>query len=150
MKKNPKNFNIILVDDDLEDCMYFEEALRDINSAHIFQSFQSSEAVLSHLSLLDNSIPDILFLDLNMQGANGKDCLKDIRAIEKCFNLPIAIYSTSNRDQDKHDTLASGANIYITKPIDYGTLKNTIQKVLHINWQFHYLNLSISTFVVSV
>ena len=114
MKKNTKNVNIVLVDDDIEDCMYFEEALNEVHTNHVFQSFNSAAAVLLYLSQVDTIIPDILFLDLNMPGMPGKSCLKEIRKMDQCMNMPIAIYSTSDRDEDKQDTLASGA-IYILK-----------------------------------
>ena len=150
MKKNTKNVNIILVDDDIEDCMYFEEALGEVHANYIFKSFNSGEAALSYLSQNDTIIPDILFLDLNMPGTTGKECLKEIRKMDKCSNMPIAIYSTSDSDEDKQDTLASGANIYIRKTNSYIGLKASIEKVLNLNWQYHYLNLSIRTYVMAI
>ena len=100
MKKNTKNINIVLVDDDIEDCMYFEEALSEVHTNYVFQSFNSGAAVLIYLGLIDTIIPDIMFLDLNMPGTTGKKCLKEIRTMEKCSNMPIAIYSTSDSDHD--------------------------------------------------
>ena len=150
MKKNTKNVNIVLVDDDIEDCMYFEEALNEVHINHIFQSFNSAAAVLLYLSQVNTLIPDILFLDLNMPGMPGKSCLKEIRKMDQCMNMPIAIYSTSDRDEDKQDTLASGGNIYIKKTNSYVGLKASIQKVLNLNWQYHYLNLNIGTYVMAI
>jgi len=150
MKKNTESINIVLVDDDIEDCMYFEEALGEVHTNHVFQSFNSGAAVLLYLSLIDTIIPDILFLDLNMPGTTGKKCLKEIRTMEKCSNMPIAIYSTSDSDNDIHDTLVHGANIYIKKTNSYIDLKATIERVLNLNWQYHYLNLNINTYVMAI
>lgn len=150
MKLSPKNIGIVLIDDDLEDRMFFEEALQEINAEHNYQCFQCCQEALTYLTTPEADIPDILFLDLNMPGMGGKALLKAIRATDKFATVPIAIYSTSSADQDKHDTFTDGANIYITKPGDYYQLKETLKKVLKIQWQYHYLNLNIDTFMVSL
>jgi len=130
--------------------MYFKEALSEVHTNYVFQSFNSRTAVLIYLGLIDTIIPDIMFLDLNMPGTTGKKCLKEIRTMEKCSNMPIAIYSTSDSDQDIHDTLVHGANIYIKKSNSYTGLKATIERVLSLNWQYHYLNLNINTYVMAI
>jgi len=109
MKPFTKKVIIVLVDDDPEDSMFFKEALVEVNSNHAYRWFSSGDAVLSYLTEPGIIIPDILFLDLNMPGITGKACLKKIHSMERYSNMPIAIYSTSNADQDKHDTFAGGA-----------------------------------------
>jgi CheY-like chemotaxis protein len=150
MRQFTKKIVIVLIDDDPEDSMLFEEALSEVNANHTYCWFPSGEQALTFLSDPVTTIPDILFLDLNMPGVTGKACLKEIRSMDRYSDMPIAIYSTSSADQDKHDTFASGANIFITKPSDYNQLKSTLQKVLDIQWQYHSLTMNINTFMVSL
>lgn len=150
MKLGPENITVILVDDDLDDCLYFQEALIEVNDNHTYLCFNSSAAVILYLNLEDTLVPDILFLDLNMPGMDGKDCLKQIRTLRKYSGMPIAIYSTSDSDIDKEETLARGANIYVKKPNSLEKLKSILLKVLNIQWQFHQMQLNIHTFVIAV
>jgi DNA-binding response OmpR family regulator len=150
MKPFTDKVDIMLIDDDPEDSMFFKEALAEVNANHDYRWIGSAVEALSFLNEPDTAIPDILFLDLNMPMMSGKACLKEIRAMEKYATMPIAIYSTSSADQDKLDTFAGGANIFVTKPSDYETLKVVLKKVLNIQWQYHSLNFNIGTFVVSL
>ena len=43
----------------------------------------------------DPVVPDVIFLDLNMPGLDGKACLAEIRRQEKFSATPVIILSTS-------------------------------------------------------
>ncbi|TRW23687.1 response regulator [Flavobacterium zepuense] len=150
MKLSAKNIGIVLIDDDLEDRMFFEEALQELNAEHNYRRFQCCHEALIYLTTPEAVIPDILLLNLNLPSVDGKAFLKTIRAIDKFAPVPIAIYATSSTDQDKHETFTDGANIYITKPRDYYHLRETLKKVIKLQWQYQYLNLNIHTFMVSL
>ena len=74
-------------------------------------------------------------------------CLQEIRQNNVLKDLIIAIYSTSSSEQDIEETFVNGANIYINKPASFGKLKEVIEKVLQINWQYHTSNMNRNTFM---
>ena len=80
------------------------------------------------------SLPDIIFLDLNMPGKNGKKCLEEIRGNKKFAKVQVVIYSTSVSKKDIDDTFSLGANLYIRKPNTFKELTEVIKKVFAIDW----------------
>jgi CheY-like chemotaxis protein len=121
--------NVLLADDDRDDCLLFEEALGEIPFDTQLSIVNDGDQLLS--SLLNRSFhPDVLFLDLNMPRKNGFDCLKEIVTNPQIDTFPIVIFSTSF-DQDIIKLLhTKGAHLYVRKPDDFTDLKKVIVKAL--------------------
>jgi CheY-like chemotaxis protein len=79
-------------------------------------------------------IPDLLFLDLNMPGRNGKECLREIRLFNHLRQMPVIIFSTSVNHRDVEDAFLLGADLYLQKPSGYTLMVQQLEKVLNINW----------------
>jgi CheY-like chemotaxis protein len=142
--------NIFLADDDEDDRNFFSEAIEDLKMKSKLTLFNDGKDLMDYLFDNDSSLPDILFLDLNMPYKNGLDCLKEIRADDRFKDVSIAIYSTSSSEEDIENTFVEGANIYIKKPNDFSELKKVIKGVFHMNWQFHVSGLNKETFFFSI
>ncbi|MGE5943132.1 MAG: response regulator [Flavobacteriales bacterium] len=142
--------NIILADDDEDDRMLFCEALDEIAMQTKLSLFKHGQELLDYLFQTQVELPCVIFLDLNMPIKNGIQCLQEIRNNPKLKDLKIAIYSTSSSDKDINDTFLNGANIYINKPNSFKKLKETVEKVLSINWQMHISNLDIDNFLFRI
>jgi len=146
MKNLEEKMHIILVDDDADDRMLFEEAFNELNSENILKMFKNGLEVVDYLNSIED-VPDIIFLDLNMPIQGGLETLKAMREIDRYKMISVAIYSTSSSEKDIEETLVAGANIYITKPTNFQCLKDTIRKVINMNWQFLSSGLNRDTFV---
>lgn len=138
-----------MVDDDKDDRNIFEEAFDELRSQSELTTFNNGLEVLNYLEQAQD-MPHILFLDLNMPVLGGLDTLRAIRKDRRYDALSVAIYSTSSSETDIHDTLVSGANVYIIKPNNFQTLKATILKVLKTKWQYLSSDLNSETFVLVV
>ena len=123
-------YHIVLADDDAGDRLLFEEALKDLKIDVDVKSLKDGVDLMEYLTKEDTPSPFLLFLDLNMPKKNGLECLKEIRAMTKLHDLPIAIYSTSSTETDIENTFLSGANIYIKKPNNFAALKEVLHKVV--------------------
>lgn len=141
---------IALADDDSDDRMLFEEAIDDIKIATELSLFVDGKQLMDHLLQTEMTLPEIVFLDLNMPIKNGMQCLKEIRRDKRLRDLCVAIYSTSSSERDIEETFVQGANIYINKPNSYGALKKAIEKVLQMNWQYHTSNLNRHNFLLRI
>lgn len=146
MRNLNEKMQIILVDDDAEDRMIFEDAFLQLNTGNQLLMFQNGLELIKYLKESE-TIPDIIFLDLNMPVMSGLETLTEIRKNEDYANISVVIYSTSSAEKDIEDTLIAGANVYITKPNDFEILKETIGKVINVNWQFISAGLNRETFV---
>lgn len=74
-----KLFNILLADDDIDDCSFFKEALEKLSLNTIFNVVNDGEKLMFYLQKLTSELPDVLFLDLNMHRKNGFECLNEIK-----------------------------------------------------------------------
>lgn len=142
--------HILLVDDDEDDRAFFSEAIQELKMNNKLTLFKDGNDLMDYLVMPEIKLPHVLFLDLNMPGKTGIDCLKEIRSNTRFKDVSIAIYSTSSSEKDIEDTFVGGANIYIKKPNDFSKLKKVIKEVVNMNWQFHTSGLNIETFFFSV
>jgi CheY-like chemotaxis protein len=103
--------HILLADDDIDDSYLFCEAISEISNVIEFSYVSDGEKLLHFLHTQRH--PDLIFLDLNMPGKNGKECLYEIRGNEKFDRIPIVIYSTSSGQRDVQACFDGGANYYL-------------------------------------
>lgn len=129
MKNEP--FHILLADDDETDRMLFVEAFSELKINTIVRTFNDGIHLMEWLKRHRIHGPHFLFLDLNMPLKNGLECLKEIKENENLKELFIAIYSTSYSEKDMDETFQLGANIYITKPNNFNTLKHVLDMAIH-------------------
>ncbi len=134
MENNP--LFILLADDDEADRLLFIEIFSELKIKTIVETFNNGMELMQFLNEKDDPLPHLLFLDLNMPLKDGLQCLKEIRSNKKLKNISVAIYSTSNNQKDMEETFLNGANIYITKPPDFNTLKQLLEKAVMTAFQY--------------
>jgi CheY-like chemotaxis protein len=138
MKINQENspLNILLADDDMDDRIFFEKALKEIPLATTFSTVQNGEQLMEYLAIHTDALPHILFLDLSMPRKTGFECLAEIKESEKLKALTVIMFTTSfTRGYDLEDNLKTtlnrmGAYDYIRKPSDFNELKQVIKKTV--------------------
>ena len=82
------------------------------------------------LRFLASTVPDAILLDIEMPGMNGFDVVRTIRRLPQCRTVPI-IFLTSNASIDNViNSVASGANDFIAKPVDHEILMSKIEKYI--------------------
>lgn len=118
----------LLVDDDTDDSDLIFEVLNEINSTVKYTyAMEGPEA----LALLDNGyMPSIIFLDINMPGMNGWQCLSKLKADDRFKDIPVVMYSTSSYQHEIEKAFELGALAFFTKPNHYSLLKKNMQIIL--------------------
>lgn len=128
--------NILLADDDMDDCFFFEKALEELQLSTHLTIVRDGQQLMNYLSENSQNLPDVLFLDLNMPRKNGFECLCEIKEHESLKVIPVVMFSTSYpRDQiyeaNMINTLLKiGAHHFIRKPGDFAQLKQVIHQTL--------------------
>ncbi len=128
--QNLKKLNILLADDDTDDCHFFKEALEELIIPTNLIVVHDGEQLMHLLKNECGELPHILFLDLNMPRKNGLDCLLEIKHSEKLKPLPIIVFSTSFEQEVVNQLYQNGAQYFIRKPPGFLQLKKTIQLAL--------------------
>lgn len=123
-----KILNILLADDDIDDQTFFKNALDAIPLETHLSTVADGQQLITYLTDNIDRLPHVLFLDINMPGKNGHECLAEIKKNEKMKDLPVVMYSTS-KEKDKIDILFNvGADVYVHKPSRFSEL---IQVIYH-------------------
>lgn len=142
--------HVLLADDDKDDRLFFKYAIEELKIQTVVTMVNDGVELMNYLSTTENQKPDLVFLDLNMPRKGGMECLKEIRTNKLYNDLSIAIYSTSGSEKDIEESFVLGANIYITKPNDFTSLKKILAEVININWQYHTSGLNKENFVLNI
>ena len=110
---------ISIVDDSPSTCTRLKSFLEEINY-NIFVSYDETDAFKKIVDLK----PDIIILDLVMNGIGGMEVLKQVRT----FNKEVGIIMISGLANESicTEALEKGADMYITKPIDFYHLVTNI------------------------
>ncbi len=130
-----RQYNLLLADDDLDDCMFFREALEELPFSAKLTTVNDGIELMRHLSTTANSFPDVLFLDLNMPRKSGMECFFEIKSNIRLQLLPIIIFSTSMDTEVVNRLHEKGANYYIKKPGEFSQLKMAIHDAIKMTIQ---------------
>ena len=125
-----KHLNLLLADDDNDDCIFFKEALEKLPLSTHLTTVHDGEQLMQLLTKETNELPHVLFLDLNMPRKNGRECLLEIKLNKKLKQLPIIMYSTSLDHEVVNLLYKNGAKYFIHKPAEFSQLKKVIQQAL--------------------
>ena len=145
---NPVKMGIFLVDDDADDRIFFGEAFNSLRIDHALTFFEDGDLLMNFL-YEGKGMPHIIFLDLNMPGKSGMECLREIRSNSSLRDIAVAIYSTSSLEADIEAAFIAGANIYIRKPDEFESLQKIISKIISINWQYMIDGLNRENFIIN-
>ncbi|MDH5766896.1 MAG: response regulator [Gammaproteobacteria bacterium] len=85
------------------------------------------------LSILDEVLPDLILLDINLPGISGIELLKQLKTNVKTKHIPVLAMTASVMLQDIEDGFSSGFDDYLTKPVDLEILSATILDHLGID-----------------
>lgn len=141
--------NLLLADDDIDDRMFFKDALAELPILTNLQTV-SDGVELMHFLTTKEPLPDLLFLDLNMPRKAGLECLSEIKHNEKLKPLHVIVYSTSLDYQVANLLFEKGAFHYIRKPADFENLKDVIHKAIRAATQNPTPQSTIENFIIKV
>ena len=127
---NSKHLNLLLTDDDTDDCLFFKEALEGLPLSTQLTTVHDGEQLMQLLKNETYELPHVLFLDLNMPRKNGFECLSEIKLNKKLKQLPVIIFSTTLDQEVVNLLYKNRAQYYIRKPADLLQLKKVIQQAL--------------------
>lgn len=124
--------NILIAEDDDDDYLIFSIAIEEISYKVLLTRATNGEILLK---LLEEQVPDILFLDILMPCMEGRECLKMIRSNRNYDALPIIMYSSLADLKTVEFCYREGSNLFAVKPNSIGELKQILERILAIDWK---------------
>ena len=110
---------ILVVDDEVKACELLKRFLEK-KGYEVIMSNNGEDAIQK----VKNNKPDVMLLDIKMPEMGGIEALKRVREFDKYVGI---IMVTAVKEEDVgREALKSGADEYITKPIDFDYLETSI------------------------
>jgi CheY-like chemotaxis protein len=131
-------FKILLIDDDQDDQFIFTNALMEIMSEYKCSIANNGLDALACLNS-GSSLPDLIFMDLNMPVMNGIELFLILKADHLFTNIPAVIYTTSDNPDEKMQMKELGVSAFLTKSANFKKLKTELARILE-----EYKNISFS------
>jgi len=110
---------VLVVDDDIRNLFVLTAALEQ-EGARVFNASNGRRA----LELLEFERVDIVITDIMMPEMDGYQTIAAIRANPKLAHTPIIALSAKAMPEDRQNILETGADDYLSKPVDYDVLSN--------------------------
>jgi CheY-like chemotaxis protein len=79
------------------------------------------------LSLLENLVPDLILLDINLPGINGLELARRFKADDKIAHVPLIATTAQVLSGDRERCLEAGCDDYIPKPLDIRKLRELMR-----------------------
>jgi len=128
-----KAAEVLLVDDNPADTDLTIEILSRNGCASrihsVFNGVDAIEYLRRKGKYASAPLPDFVILDLSLPGKDGRAVLAEVKGDQLLRKIPIAVFSTSEAQQDIVSSYELGANCYVRKP---GNLQDFISAVASI------------------
>lgn len=120
---------ILYAEDDREDADVFREVVESLNSKIICLTVNDGTEVFTFLQDAV-TLPDLIFMDVNMPLMNGKDCLVKLKSNKEFKSIPVFIYTTSKLPRDIEEFKKLGAAEYLIKPSSFSEMSKMLSNVI--------------------
>ncbi len=125
--------NILIVDDKWENRSVLVNLLEPIGFAVV--EAEHGEEGLAKAKQLQ---PDLIITDLSMPVMDGYELLQQLRNEETLKHLPVIVSSASVSDMDRQQSLDSGGDDFLAKPLQAQELFPALAKHLQVAWQYEH------------
>ncbi len=111
----PSACEILLVEDNVADANLLRLCLAGSKTSFRIQSVGDADSALERLRTCGR--PDLVLLDLNLPGRDGRDVLDAIRTNPAWRSIPVVVLTSSQAVADVRTCAEKRANWYLTKPL---------------------------------
>lgn len=123
---------ILLVEDDPGDQKLIRQSFQREHIANELKVAANAEEAINYLDKSKAGdqqypMPDLILLDLNMPGLQGKELLKVIKTDPALDTVPVVILTTSDSERDIIESFKLQAAGYVKKPVSLDEFHKVIE-----------------------
>jgi CheY-like chemotaxis protein len=116
---------VLVVDDEPDvEVLFRQRFRRDLRTDRFTEFAQSAPMALQRIPTQATDLFILILSDINMPGMSGLDLLPKAKALRP--DVPVIMITAYGDAETKRKALENGAEALLTKPIDFGTLRNEI------------------------
>lgn len=133
---NPYNSGLLLVEDNPNDILLFQRALRKAKLDIPLNIVQDGEQAVDYLagqSRYTNRrkypLPALILMDIRLPRKSGLEVLAWLKSQPILCRIPVIVFTSSEEIVDVNQAYDSGANSYLTKPVSFEALEDIVSSV---------------------
>ena len=126
---------IVMIEDDEGHARLIERNIRRAGVNNVILPFRDGTSALEYLLGADGSGEAsakrhiLILLDLNLPDMTGLDILEKVKANPHTRRSPVVVLTTTDDSREVQRCYDLGANVYITKPVNYESFARAIQQL---------------------
>jgi CheY-like chemotaxis protein len=124
---------ILLVEDnpaDVELTQYMMKQGKLVVNLHVaVDGFEALALLRREGKYADTPRPDLVLLDLNLPGKDGREVLAEMKADPSLKAIPVVVLTTSQSEEDVLKSYNLGANCFITKPVGMDQFAKVVNSI---------------------
>jgi CheY-like chemotaxis protein len=135
VSQSAKPVTIVMIEDDDGHARLIEKNIRRAGVNNEILPFRSGTEALTFLFGEDGSGEVsagrflLILLDLNLPDMGGVDILERVKANPHTRRSPVVVLTTTDDSREVQRCYDLGANVYITKPVDYEGFAHAIRQL---------------------
>ncbi len=135
MSSEGKPVGIVMIEDDEGHARLIERNIRRAGVNNELTAFTNGTEALAYLLGPDGSGEVsagkqlLVLLDLNLPDMTGISILEKIKSNQHTRRSPVIVLTTTDDAREIQRCYDLGANVYITKPVDYENFANAIRQL---------------------
>lgn len=135
MSSDQRPVTIVMIEDDDGHARLIEKNIRRAGVNNPIVPFVNGTAALDYLLGPDGSGEVsagrqlLILLDLNLPDMTGVSILETVKANPHTRRTPVVVLTTTDDAREIQRCYDLGANVYITKPVDYDGFANAIRQL---------------------
>jgi CheY-like chemotaxis protein len=135
MSSEAQAVTIVMVEDDEGHARLIEKNIRRAGVNNVIVPFTDGTSALEYMLGSDGSGEAsarrhlLVLLDLNLPDMTGVDILAKVKANRHTRRSPVVILTTTDDQREIQRCYDLGANVYITKPVNYESFANAIRQL---------------------
>jgi len=131
VNENAKPVKIVMIEDDEGHARLIEKNIRRAGVSNEILPFTNGTEALAYLfgPEVNSGRQLLILLDLNLPDMTGIDILEKIKSEASTKRLPVVVLTTTDDTREIQRCYDLGANVYITKPVNYEGFANAIRQL---------------------
>jgi CheY-like chemotaxis protein len=132
---NAKPVTIVMIEDDEGHARLIEKNIRRAGVSNEIIPFTNGTDALTYLLGEDGTGFErarhqiLILLDLNLPDMTGVSILEKVKSNQHTRRSPVVVLTTTDDEREIQRCYDLGANVYITKPVDYEGFANAIRQL---------------------